>query len=228
MRVVRGTVSTPEADRAATATLLDRVEDDGETRLRVWRPPRQVAFGRRDSAAEGYERARERARERGYEPVERSVGGRAVAHTGTTVAFAYGVAADETIQTRYRGVTGLLKRALRSLGVTVWRGEPDGSFCPGAHSLQNGGKIVGVAQRVRRDAALVAGCVIVRRADEAAIADVLAPVYEALDAPFDPDSVGSVEGAGGPAAPERAVSAIEAAFAADCEYGVVDVAELRG
>jgi lipoate-protein ligase A len=228
MRVIRGTAPTPGTDRAATATLLDRVAADGEQRLRIWQPPRHVAFGRQDSAADGYERARAVARDHGYEPVERSVGGRAVAHTGTTVAFAYGVAAEQTIQTRYRAVTGLLKRALRSLGVDTQRGEPDEAFCPGAHSLQNRGKLVGIAQRVRRDAALVAGCVVVRRADETAIAAVLDPVYTALSVPFDPESVGSVEGAGGPGEPERTIEVIGAAVRGSAEFETAEVDVLLG
>lgn len=225
MRVVRGTAPTPGTDRAATATLLDRVAADGEQRLRVWQPPRHVAFGRQDSAANGYERARAIAQDHGYEPVERSVGGRAVAHTGTTVAFAYGVAAEQTIQTRYRGVTGLLRRALRSLGVDTRRGEPDDAFCPGTHSLQNRGKIVGIAQRVRRDAALVAGCVVVRRADETAIAEVLKPIYGALSVPFNPESVGSVEAAGGPGKPEQTIDVIDTTVrgSAECDPVGIDV-----
>ena len=223
MRVVRGGKDTPDADRAVTTALLDRVERDGETQLRVWTPPTQVAFGRRDTAAADYDRAREAARRRGYEPVERTVGGRAVAHTGTTLAFAYAATAEQSIQTRYRDVTELLERALRSLDVTVDRGEPDAAFCPGAHSLQHDGKLVGLAQRVRQDAALVAGYVVVRRADEAAIADVLTPVYRKLAVPFEPQSVGSVESAGGPGDPNCVADAIESVFVSGREHTVVDL-----
>jgi lipoate-protein ligase A len=223
MRVVRGTAPTPRADRAATARLLDRVAADGQPRLRVWQPPRHIAFGRRDSAAEGYERARATAQDRGYEPIERSVGGRAVAHTGTTVAVAHGVSAEQSIQTRYGEAMERFERVLQSVGVTARRGEPDGAFCPGAHSLQSNGKIVGIAQRVRREAALVAGYVVVRNADEAASAEVLDPIYEALSVPFESDSIGSVEGAGGPGDPERVVDAIESTVRGDAEYEVVDI-----
>lgn len=225
MRVVRGAKDTPDADRAVTTALLDRVGRDGETRLRVWTPPTQVAFGRRDTSAADYDRARDAASRHGYEPVERTVGGRAVAHTGTTVAFAYATTAKQSIQARYSDVTGLLERALRSLAVTVDRGEPDDAFCPGTHSLQHDGKLAGLAQRVRRDAALVAGYVVVRRADEAAIADVLTPVYRELAVPFDPGSVGSVQAAGGPGKPARVVDAIESVFVDDRECTVVDLEE---
>lgn len=215
MRIVRGALPEADRDRAVTRRLADHVETTGDPILRVWTPPRQVAFGRRDAAEEGYDRARDLAREHGYEPFERAVGGRAVAYTGSTVAFAYGVATGgerDGIRTRYRGVTGLLKRALRSVAVDVRRGEPRGAFCPGAHSLQNGGKIVGIAQRVRAGSALVGGCVVVSGSDEDAIAEVLEPVYGALGVAFDPTAVGSVEGAGGPGAADTVIEAIEAAF----------------
>lgn len=211
MHVVRGQLSDPADDRAVTRQLTTLVADTGEPAVRAWTPPRQVAFGRRDATANGYERARAAATERGYTPIERSVGGHAIAHTGETVAFAYVVSDNDRsgIQTRYQDTTGLLKRALETVGVTVRRGEPDDAYCPGEYSLQHDGKIAGIAQRVRRDAAVVGGCVTVRETDEADIAAVLVPVYDALCVPFDPDSVGSVEGAGGPADPRRVTRAIE-------------------
>jgi len=161
MRLLRGRAGDHERDHQRTRELVDRVGGDAVPALRVWRPHRQVAFGRRDRRRAGYERAREAATEREYAVLEREVGGRAVAYTGNTVAFALA--------------------------------EP--SFCPGAHSLQATGKLVGIAQRVRQDVALTAGVVVVR--DHAAIAAVLDPVYDALGLPFDPDSVGSVVRAGG-------------------------------
>ncbi|MFB6096302.1 MAG: biotin/lipoate A/B protein ligase family protein [Haloferacaceae archaeon] len=230
MRVVRGRGRTPAADQDVTAALLRRAAETGEAGLRVWRPHRQVAFGRRDAAADGYERARETARAAGFAPVERAVGGRAVAHTGETLVFGYAVGCDDPrsgIQSRYREATALLRRALDAVGVRARRGEPDGSFCPGQHSLQNGGKLAGLAQRVRREAALVGGCVTVRAADEREIAEVLGTVYAALDVPFDPASVGSVEGAGGDGDPVAVARAIEDAFgdAADA-VSVVDADSL--
>lgn len=212
MRLVRGRGADPEADRRATAEMLAGVADGDEAALRVWTPHRQLAFGRRDARAEGYERARELARVRGFPPVERSVGGRAVAYTGTTVAFAHAVpVADvrEGLQERYDAAVAAVADALGGLGVDAARGEPAHSFCPGAHSLQAGGKVAGVAQRVRSGAALVGGCVVVDAADE--VAGVLAPVYDALGVAFDPDSVGSVAAAGGPADPDRVARALERA-----------------
>jgi lipoate-protein ligase A len=182
-----------------------------------------VAFGRRDARSEGYEAARAAAETRGFPTVERSVGGRAVAYTGSTVAFAHAVPVEGRggIDERYDAATETLLGALRDLGVDARPGEPPDAFCPGAHSIQCDGKLVGIAQRVRQDAALVSGIVVV--ADEAEIADVLKPVYDALGVAFDPDSVGSVAGAGGPAESERVARAIESAFVGGRDADVVEL-----
>lgn len=229
MRVVRGRVPEPGADRAVTETLSEYVEKTGTAAVRAWRPPRQVAFGRRDAATDGYELAREAADEHGYTPVERQVGGRAVGYTGETVAFAYAVPDEgrEGIQARYRDVTDLVADALRSTGATLRRGEPEAAFCPGDHSLQSDGKIVGIAQRVRRETAIVGGCVVVSKPDERELASVLDPVYDALEVPFDPDSIGSVENAGGSGRPDDVIDALVAAFADGRDRETIDASELH-
>jgi lipoate-protein ligase A len=196
--------------------MLSRTGETAEPAVRVWVPHRQVAFGRRDVAESGYSRARAVARKRGFEPVERRVGGRAVAYTESTLAFARAMPVGDArtgLAERYEATAERVRRALASVGVAARAGEPPGSFCPGSHSLRAAGKLVGIAQRVRTDAALVAGCVVV--ADRTALADVLAAVYDALDRPFDPESVGSVAAAGGPVEPERVRAALERELVGD-------------
>ncbi|WP_115862496.1 lipoate--protein ligase family protein [Halorussus litoreus] len=227
MRVLRGRAATRDADREVVAAMLDRAADDGEASVRAWRPHRQLAFGRRDARADDYEVAAKVARACGFEPVERSVGGRAVAYTGDTVAFAKVVPLDdmrEGMDERYDEVTQAVQRALWRLGVPARRGEPEASFCPGDYSLRRGGKLVGVAQRVRKGAALVSGVVVVR--GHAEIAGVLDPVYAALDLPFDPDSVGSVADAGGTDDPDAVARTIEELLVGDQDVEVVDVSAL--
>lgn len=228
MRIVRGSASDVARDRRITASIADLASDTAEPVLRVWTPPRHLAFGRRDATAEGYDRARRIAAESGYEPIERSVGGTAVAYTGRTVAFGYAEPTDgrNGIDRRYRRTTATLADALRDIGATISRGEPDRSFCPGRHSLQGAGKVAGIAQRVRRDSALVGGCVVVLRSDCAAIAEILEPIYDAIDRPFDPESVGSVEAAGGTDGVEAVKNAIEHAFTAGRISTTVPAAEL--
>ncbi|SDN02509.1 Lipoate-protein ligase A [Halogranum gelatinilyticum] len=222
MRVIRGREPTPEADRQATADMLAEAGETAVPAIRVWTPARQVAFGRRDGHAERYDEAKQAAEARGYRALERSVGGRAVAYTGqTTLAFATAIPVDDMRQgldRRYDDAVETVVAALETVGVAAEPGEPPESFCPGDHSVQCDGKIAGIAQRVTKGAALVSGCVLVAERDE--LVDVLTPVYDALDVPFDPESVGTVADAGGPDDPEAVARAIEETFVAGREKTV--------
>lgn len=221
MRTVRGRASDIDEDRTVTAALRADTTETGEGAVRAWSPHRQVAFGRRDARADGYERARTAAEERGYPPYERDVGGRAVAYTGATVAFLrLEPVADmrRGMDERYDAAVADVRRGLETVGVVAERGEPPESFCPGQHSLSADGKIVGLAQRISKGVAQTAGIAVVR--DHEAIADVLDPVYDALGIPFDPDSVGSVARAGGDGDSERVVRALEDALVGDRETTV--------
>ncbi|MFB6157967.1 MAG: lipoate--protein ligase family protein, partial [Haloferacaceae archaeon] len=166
-----------------------------------------------------------------YRPVERRVGGRAAAYTGRTLAFAHALPVADPrrgMAERYGAAVGAVVDALAGLGAAVERGEPADSFCPGTHSVrvQGGGKVAGVAQRVREGAALVAGCVLVD--DREAQRSVLGPVYDALGVPLDPDAVGSVAAAGGVAVPERVRRALEAALVDGRPTRVADAAAVDG
>ena len=227
VRVVRGRASQLDADRTGTDAMLASTAETGVPTVRVWAPHRHVAFGRRDARAEGYERAITAAESHGYPAVERSVGGRAVAYSGTTLAFAVAVPTEDSrrgLEARYDAATTAVVRALRSLGVPARRGEPEASFCPGDHSVQARGKISGIAQRIRRETALVAGVVVVDAHEE--LASVLAPVYEALDVPFDPDSVGSVARSGGPADPDAVAESLRDSLCGDLGRRAVSVSAL--
>ncbi|KAB1187272.1 MULTISPECIES: lipoate--protein ligase family protein [Haloferax] len=216
MRVIRGRKSDRKADRAVTAAMLSETGETGEPAFRAWTPHRQIAFGRRDTRASRYDDAVAAAESSGFPALERSVGGRAVAYTGTTVAFAHAIPLDDAragLDERYEAGATAVIRALRTLGVPARRGEPPNSYCPGDHSVQAGGKLCGIAQRVRKSSALVSGVVIVTDRDE--IADVLVPIYEAIDVPFDPESVGSVDTAGGPGDPDAVCQALEDVFVGD-------------
>ncbi|WP_227133320.1 lipoate--protein ligase family protein [Halorubellus salinus] len=225
--VVRGRLADALADGAATAQLRDRVAETGQPVVRVWAPARIVAFGRRDTRSDGYDAAAAAAREHGFEPVERSVGGRAVAYDGeTTLAFARVTPVDGVrggLDERYDALTRDVRGALAALGVDAVDGEPAESFCPGQHSLRtpNGGKLAGLAQRVTQGAAITSGVLTVANHDE--LAAVLEDVYRALDVPFDPASVGSVARAGGPSDPDVVREDLEDALVGDREREVVDV-----
>lgn len=211
MRAFDGRAEDIDADRELTQAMFEFTRETGEPAVRAWTPHRQVAFGRRDARADGYESAKRVAEGRGFPAVERSVGGRAVAYTGSTVAFARAEPTDgQEVQQRYARTTADLQVAFRRLGVRARPGEPPESFCSGSHSLQADGKLAGLAQRVTSERALVAGIVLTRDAD--AVADVLVPVYGALDVPFDPASVGSIERAGGESEPATVANEVERAL----------------
>lgn len=215
MRLCRGRASDPETDQRRTREMVDAVAEADEPALRVWTPHRQVVFGRRDRRSDGYDRAREIARRQDFVVREREVGGRAVAYTGTTVAFALAEPVENHrrgIGARYDRALDALQTALADCDVSADRGEPPDSFCPGSHSLRTAdGKVAGLAQRVRQDVAVVAGVVLVSGSD--AIAAVLDPVYDALGVPFDTASVGSVVAAtDGEPAPATVVDAVGRAF----------------
>ncbi|MEF8799530.1 MAG: lipoate--protein ligase family protein [Halolamina sp.] len=234
MRVVRGRADSPTADREATRELLDEVAETGVPVVRAWTPHRHLAFGRRDANEPGYDAAKAAAEAHEFPPVERSVGGRAVAYTGTTVAFASLeplANARQGLTERYEAAVDTVVEALGSLGVDAQSGEPPNSFCPGEYSVQapvvgrntepERGKVAGIAQRVTADAALVAGVVVVT--DRAAVRGVLSPVYAELGVPFDPDSIGCVAAAGGPATPEPVQLALERAIVDGRETGVEEL-----
>jgi octanoyl-[GcvH]:protein N-octanoyltransferase len=227
MRVVRGRVGDRDADREVTRNLLESVRETGDPVVRVWAPGRQLAFGRRDANEDGYDAARAAAREHGFPPVERQVGGRAVAYTASTLAFARITPTADIrtgLQSRYDAMVADVLDALAAVGVDAHEGEPPDSFCPGDHSVSADGKLTGIAQRVTKGAALTSGVLVVDDRDE--LRAVLAAVYDALDVPFDPGSVGSVAAAGGDTG--RVRDELEAALVGDADAKVVAADDVPG
>lgn len=218
MLVLRGRFPVVADDRAAMAGLADRVAAAGEPGLRVWRPPRHVTFGPRDVSHAGYQAARREARNQDCPPIERETGGRAVVHTGGTISFLRVDPVQDYrsgLTKRYERVRTAIDRALHGLGVEPRPGEPPNAFCPGSHSLQADGKLVGLAQRVGRSVATVGGVLVVT--DPEQIVEVLTPVYAALDLPLDPETVGSIASAGGEGHVPTARRAVEDALVADAD-----------
>lgn len=166
----------------------------GET-LRIHRTEPIVAFGRRDTVAPGYAEALEASSERGFLPIERLAGGRAAVFHRGTIAFSWAIPATDPrvdIQGRFREISAIWTSALTALGVDARVGEVPGEYCPGAFSVNAGGrtKIMGVGQRLVSGAAHIGGVVVVD--DRDSIRGVLIPVYRALGIEWKPDTVGSV------------------------------------
>ena len=93
---------------------------------------------------------------------------------------------------RFEEFGELLAEVLRGFGIDARVGEVPGEYCPGAHSVNARGqvKLVGTAQRMVRNAWLFSSVVMFDDADP--VRSLLKTVYDELELPFDPASVGAV------------------------------------
>jgi lipoate-protein ligase A len=187
----------PAMGPALSRILLDQVAagERGPT-VRLSRPGRVVAFGRRDCVSPGYPEAAALARGAGFEAMERIAGGRAAAYSeGTlslTMTFPDEAPARRT-SARFEYAAGIARDALRDLGIDARIGEVEGEYCPGAFSVNSRrqSKLVGIGQRMIRGAAHVGFVIAVR--DSELIRQVLDPVYDALGLEWNPGTVGAVD-----------------------------------
>lgn len=181
---------------AISRALLERVAagEVGET-IRLSRPGRVVAFGRQDVVSRRYPEAVAAAREAGYEAMERLAGGRAALYFEGALSLTHTVPDPEPPQrtkARFAEVCDLLCEAFVDLGVDARVGEVPGEYCPGAYSVNAGGrvKLAGVGQRMIRGGAHVGVVIVVR--DSAEVRRVLEPVYGALELEWRPETTGAV------------------------------------
>jgi octanoyl-[GcvH]:protein N-octanoyltransferase len=217
----------PEMDTAVSHATLRRVAEGLEPEsLRLHRPAAIVAFGPRDHVSRGFSRAVVAAREHGFASIERLAGGRAAVFHQGTIAFSWAIpdpSARERIRERFQETAEIMVEAFSSLGVDARVGEVPGEYCPGEHSVNARGrtKLMGVGQRIVKDAVHVGGVVVVSGGDR--IREVLVPVYDALGLDWDPDTTGSLEDEVPGLTWYQAEIAIEKAFAArfDLEEGSV-------
>jgi octanoyl-[GcvH]:protein N-octanoyltransferase len=186
----------PELNTAVSQTILRRVAA-GELppTVRIHRPGREVAFGRQDLSSPGYEAAAEAARAAGFAAVERLAGGRAAVFHEGTIAIARAwqdPAPPKRTYARFEEMSELIAVAIRGLGVDARVGEVQGEYCPGAYSVnaRDAAKLAGIGQRMIRGGAHLGGVIVASGGRE--IADVLEPVYRALELDWDPATSGSV------------------------------------
>lgn len=192
-----------ESSRGAVGDLADSVQLLGaiarsesiDRVVRVYRPWPTVAMTRRESLMPGFDAACAAARARGFEPVVRPTGGRAVAYDPSCLVIDIveaerGGRGDNAVA--FVEVGERFVRGLRHAGVDARLGPVPGEYCPGDYSVNARGsvKLVGTAQRVVRGARLVSASLPLGPVD--AIADVLTAVNAALDFAWDRRTVGSV------------------------------------
>lgn len=186
----------PGLDTTLARALLRSVSagELGET-FRIYSPGRVLAFGKRDANESGFRHAVSAAVDRSYLPIIRLAGGRAAVFHEDTLAFGWTVPIDdprEGIQRRFEGLATLMVRAFAKVGVESAVGEVPGEYCPGRFSVHHTGgqKVMGVGQRLAKQAAHVGGVIVIDSAE--AINDVLDPVYGALGIDFDPAATGAL------------------------------------
>lgn len=188
----------PSADDlfAHVRSVLDRLREAARpTRmLRITRPPRTIAFSRRDERQPGFDRAVAVARGHGFAAAVRPVGGTfAPLHEGSLVVAEFGWSPDgEWPNERFDRHAALLAEVFASFGIDARLGEVAGEYCPGAHSVNRAGqvKISGTAQRVSRGAWLVSSVVQVGPVE--GLREVTARVAEALGQDVDVASIGAL------------------------------------
>ncbi len=190
----------------------------GPDRLRLYAPDDALLFSNLDARRPGYARAVTQAREAGFAPVVRLAGGHAAAFLTESVAFAWATPDPEAhlrIQPRFERLTRWIVTALRSLGLDARVAELPGEYCPGEHSVNIEGrvKVMGVGQRVIRGAAHVGGVLTVGRSDS--LRSALAPVYDALELPFDPATAGGLADFDASITPDRVIDALVDAVTQD-------------
>jgi octanoyl-[GcvH]:protein N-octanoyltransferase len=163
--------------------------------LRCYRPPRTVAFGRRDAFLAGFASAAGAARKHDFAPVIRAPGGRAAAYDEGCVVLDEIMPAEDSltgIQDRFAREAERQAQALRGLGIDARVGEVPGEYCPGAFTVNAGGrkKLIGAAQRAVPGGWLLSTVVVIDSA--ARVRGVLESVYDALELHWDPATVGAV------------------------------------
>ena len=203
----------PAYDTGISHAVLRRIAagELGAT-FRLRRAEPVLAFGKQDAASPGFARAVAAARAAGFAPVLRLAGGRAAVFHDGTIAFAHATPErrpTEGTHRRFAETGEWLVAALERFGIDARVGEIPGEYCPGAFSVNAGGriKVAGVGQRLISGAAHVGGVVVVR--DTAALRDVLIPVYDALGLEWNPETAGSLEDEVPQIAIEEVVGAIE-------------------
>jgi len=188
--------AVPGLDTTLARALLQSVSagDSGET-FRIYSPGRVMAFGKRDTVATGFHAAAAAAQDYGYVPLVRLAGGRAAVFHEGTLAFGWTAPIEDPrsgIQDRFMDLSELMVRVFSRVGVVSAVGEIPGEYCPGRFSVHHSGnrKVMGVGQRLARNAAHVGGVIAVSGADT--INEVLLPVYEALDVEFTATATGAL------------------------------------
>ena len=210
--ITHATPDDPVLDIALSHALLrDVAAGLRPPSLRLFRPGPTVAFGRLDALRPGFGRACAVAVEHGHVPAVRPAGGHAAVY-GPACLIVEHLTREEDVtaglEARFAGQAALLRDALAGLGADARIGELAGEYCPGAYSVNVGGrlKVAGIAQRAIRHGALTTAVVVV--GGGAALRALIEPLYGALGFATDPATAGALDEALPGVTPEQVAGAI--------------------
>jgi len=200
------------------ALLLEVAGGRSASALRVFRPGPTAAFGRLDALAPGFGRACAIARELGFTPLVRSVGGHAALFDASSVVLEHVTRerdATAGLTARFEDQSRRVRDALAALGAEARVGELPGEYCAGAHSVNVGGrfKVAGIAQRIVRHGAATSAVVVT--AGGPALRTAIEAVYAALEIPVVPDRAGALDEALPGLEAEHVARGLQHAYAAD-------------
>jgi octanoyl-[GcvH]:protein N-octanoyltransferase len=180
----------------ATSRAILRAVSAGEMpeTFEVGLSSRVLAFGKHDTSSAGFDRSVEIATEHGFQPTVRIAGGRAAVFHEATVRFGWTRQVEDAASTMHEGFRSLSRFVVDTLGdfgMHAEVGEIPGEYCPGQYSVHIGNKkVMGVGQRLTRNAAHVGGVIVL--SNSAIINAVLVPIYELLDIPLATEATGSI------------------------------------
>lgn len=210
------TMDDPVLDVAVSQAMLQSVAKGypADT-LRLTQPPAMVAFGKLDRVQAGFGDALRACQEAGATPVLRLAGGRAAAFHPGCLGLAWARSEPPgtlNTQVRFDLLSEILVASLSKLGVDARRGEVPGEYCPGDSTInaRDQVKLVGVGQRSVGGASHLGGVIVCE--NEHHTRQILQPVYQALEARFDPSTCGSIHSESGGRGVEHVLSALTEQF----------------
>jgi lipoate-protein ligase A len=117
------------------------------------------------------------------------------------------------MQARFVTQSELVRDALAGLGADARIGELAREYCPGAHSVNVGGrvKVAGIAQRAIRHGAMTNAVIVA--GGGADVRALVADVYAALELDVDPATAGSLDEALPGLSADTVTAAVRAAYA---------------
>ena len=183
-------------DTAISHAILQKVSDGTiQQSLRLYRPANVIAFGPLDATEPGFIKAVAFGRSRGFDCIQRLVGGRAAMFHQGTLAFGVTLVDSQprsNIEHNYQMVATVLVGALKRLGLESQIGPVKGEYCPGKYSINSRGqfKLAGIGQRLGKNATYVGGVISLQ--ENLVAEEVLIQVYSTLNLELNPSSFGNL------------------------------------